>query len=77
VSTPSIYFSLPLDFKALANVLDYDRNFAKDPNYVYYDFNTPLELPASLQGVFDIVVIDPPFITREVWTMYAGPPATY
>jgi hypothetical protein len=71
VSTPSIYFSLPPDLKALAKVLDYDRNFAKDPNYVFYDFNTPLELPADLQGVFDVVVIDPPFITREVWTKYA------
>ena len=29
------------------------------------------ELSPELHGVFDMVVIDPPFITREVWDKYA------
>lgn len=72
VSTPSVYFSLPPDLKAVSKVLDYDRNFARDPNYVFYDFNSPLELPESLQAAFDVLVIDPPFITKEVWERYAS-----
>jgi 16S rRNA G966 N2-methylase RsmD len=38
---------------------------------VFYDFNKPEELPADLHHAFDLVVIDPPFITREVWEKYA------
>jgi EEF1A lysine methyltransferase 1 len=38
---------------------------------VRYDFNAPLDLPAELKGAFDMVVIDPPFITHEVWRQYA------
>jgi EEF1A lysine methyltransferase 1 len=38
---------------------------------VYYDFNKADELSKDLHGYFDMVVIDPPFITREVWEKYA------
>jgi hypothetical protein len=38
---------------------------------VYYDFNKYEELSKDLHGYFDMVVIDPPFITREVWEKYA------
>jgi 16S rRNA G966 N2-methylase RsmD len=38
---------------------------------VFYDFNKPEDLPAELLHTFDLVVIDPPFITREVWEKYA------
>ena len=36
-----------------------------------YDFNAPVDLPAELEGTFGLVVIDPPFITEEVWEMSA------
>ena len=35
-----------------------------------FDFNTPDGFPEELKGTFDCVVIDPPFITREVWEKY-------
>ena len=38
---------------------------------MFYDFNKPEELPSELHHSFDLVVIDPPFITREVWEKYA------
>jgi hypothetical protein len=28
-------------------------------------------VPSELVGTFDFVVVDPPFITREVWELYA------
>ena len=43
----------------------------KDPNFVYFDFEKWTELAPELKGAFDMVVIDPPFITREVWEKYA------
>ena len=52
-------------------MFDIDTKFSKDPNFVYYDFNKWEELAPELYGAFDMVVIDPPFITREVWEKYA------
>jgi 16S rRNA G966 N2-methylase RsmD len=37
---------------------------------VFYDFNRPEDIPESLRKTFDMVVIDPPFITEEVWRKY-------
>ena len=35
-------------------------------DFVQYDYNRPLELPASLQeGSFGLVVADPPFLSEE------------
>jgi 16S rRNA G966 N2-methylase RsmD len=36
-----------------------------------YDFNKPEQLPSDLLNTFDMVVIDPPFITRDVWEKYS------
>ncbi|KAL6755575.1 putative N6-adenine methyltransferase-domain-containing protein [Haematococcus lacustris] len=74
LSTPSVYFSLPKGSSLRQNswVLDFDTQWASDPHFVKYDFNSPLALPADLHHAFDCVVIDPPFITREVWQHYAA-----
>mmetsp|Transcript_80348 Transcript_80348/g.176135 ORF Transcript_80348/g.176135 Transcript_80348/m.176135 type:complete len:378 (-) Transcript_80348:213-1346(-) len=71
VSTPSVYFSLPQEVKARCKVLDFDRQWEWDAGFVFYDFNKPIDVPADLHCSFDYVLIDPPFITREVWTLYA------
>lgn len=45
LSTPSIYFSLKdKSVKEVAKVFDIDTKFAKDPNFVYYDFNKNSEI---------------------------------
>lgn len=73
LSTPSIYFSLkrgsPL--REASWVMDLDEQWAKEPGYFAYDFNAPETLPPECLGAFDAVVIDPPFITEEVWAKYA------
>ena len=38
---------------------------------MYYDFNAPTDVAAELHHSFDMVVVDPPFITRDVWEKYA------
>ncbi len=38
---------------------------------MFYDFNKPSEVDEELKGTFDFILIDPPFITREVWSKYA------
>ena len=52
-------------------LLQLDDSLSSDPSFVCYDFQKPLDFPSSLQQSFDMVVIDPPFITREVWELYA------
>eukprot|EP00243_Klebsormidium_subtile_P003218 TRINITY_DN16445_c0_g1_i1.p1 TRINITY_DN16445_c0_g1~~TRINITY_DN16445_c0_g1_i1.p1 ORF type:complete len:177 (+),score=42.30 TRINITY_DN16445_c0_g1_i1:203-733(+) len=58
LSTPSIYFSL-------------GNAAIKKESYVFdYDFNKPTDIPTPLWHSFDCVVIDPPFITADVWKKY-------
>lgn len=73
LSTPSVYYSLTKGSECRTNsyVFDFDDQWAKDPHFVKYDFNKPEDLPAELLHTFDCVVIDPPFITEEVWEKYA------
>ncbi|KAK3281321.1 hypothetical protein CYMTET_10882, partial [Cymbomonas tetramitiformis] len=71
LSTPSIFFSLK--DKALRKncvLFDLDEQWTKLPNNVIYDFNKPSEIPSDIHHSFDCVVIDPRFITREVWEKY-------
>mmetsp|Transcript_49922 Transcript_49922/g.139769 ORF Transcript_49922/g.139769 Transcript_49922/m.139769 type:complete len:438 (+) Transcript_49922:50-1363(+) len=71
VSCPSVYFSLPPDSRACCKVLEFDRVWEKDPGFVFYDFNDPEAIPAELHHYFDLAVVDPPYITKEVWSKYA------
>lgn len=73
LSTPSIYFSLPRDsaVRKSSYVFDLDEAFGKDANFVMYNYNRPEDFPEELRNSFDVVVIDPPFITQEVWALYS------
>ncbi|KAG5175582.1 putative N6-adenine methyltransferase-domain-containing protein [Tribonema minus] len=71
LSTPSIYFSTPAEIRQKCKVFDIDTAWKKDPGFVYFDFNKLDDVPADLHGTFAMVVIDPPFIMREVWEAYA------
>ncbi|GAQ87321.1 nucleic acid binding protein [Klebsormidium nitens] len=73
LSTPSIYFSLSdAAIKKESYVFDLDTQFACGSNFVQYDFNKPTDIPTSLWHSFDCVVIDPPFITADVWKKYGA-----
>ena len=72
LSCPSLYFALKDDtVRQLSKVFEYDRQWDKDPGFVFYDYNKPEEFNIALYGEFDVVVIDPPFITEECWKCYA------
>ncbi|XP_018427516.1 PREDICTED: protein-lysine N-methyltransferase N6AMT2 [Nanorana parkeri] len=68
VSAPSIYQKL----KGLAGdvsicLLEYDRRFSVyGDDFIFYDYNNPLDLPDRLQPrSCDIVLADPPFLSEE------------
>lgn len=73
VSTPSLYFSLPPHQRTNHSVLDIDEQWASDEGFISFDFNKGVAgLPAKALGVFNVVVVDPPFITEPVWRAYAA-----
>jgi 16S rRNA G966 N2-methylase RsmD len=48
-----------------------DKFQTEGEQFVAFDFREPQRIPAALHQSFDLVVIDPPFITRDVWELYA------
>lgn len=73
LSTPSIYFSLKPNslLRQASWLMDLDEQWADEPGFYSYDFNQPESIPEECLGAFDCCVIDPPFITEEVWGKYA------
>ncbi|XP_078246169.1 EEF1A lysine methyltransferase 1 isoform X2 [Pogona vitticeps] len=69
ISAPSVYQKLKeqnsKDFSTC--LLEYDRRFSVyGAEYVFYDYNNPLDLPANLVAhSFDIVLADPPYLSEE------------
>jgi 16S rRNA G966 N2-methylase RsmD len=59
------------DVKSNSFLFEYDTKLNKEKGFVFYDFNKPLEVAPELKNSFDIILIDPPFITEEVWSKYA------
>jgi hypothetical protein len=74
LSTPSVYFSLNENSvtRNKSVVFDYDKQWAQHPNYQFYDFNDPQTIPKEMHGTFDQCVVDPPFITHDVWRKYGA-----
>lgn len=53
-------------------LLEYDTRFAIfGQDFVHYDFQHPLRLPAELKGKFDRIVCDPPFLSEDCQTKTA------
>ena len=73
LSTPSLFFAFDEVERRNFFLFDFDSKatWFKDANYIYYDYNNPLGFDETLYNRFDLVVIDPPFITSEVWDKYA------
>lgn len=69
LSVPSVYFSL--ENRENAYIFEIDPKFKSEPNYIYFDFNQPDLIPKEYNNFFDFIVIDPPFITKDVWSKYA------
>lgn len=65
LSTPSVYFSLKNpDVIKNSRCFEYDRKFdLGDGGFVFYDFQKPENLPIEYKNSFDMLVIDPPFVT--------------
>ncbi|XP_015794475.1 EEF1A lysine methyltransferase 1 [Tetranychus urticae] len=80
ISCPTLYIKLlkllkddPTKYDFQVYLLEYDQRFASlGPNFVYYDYRTPLAVRDALpESIFDIIVCDPPFLSEECLTKVA------
>ena len=60
------------DVRKQSCLFDLDNKFATEPGFICYDFQRPEDIPSGVHHAFDCVIIDPPFITEEVWRLYAA-----
>ncbi|KAI2635576.1 putative N6-adenine methyltransferase-domain-containing protein [Hypomontagnella submonticulosa] len=80
VSAPSVFVAL----KNLLNtadaghpkpkqvyLLEHDQRFAVFPEFIFYDFQQPIKLPAQLKGAVDRIICDPPFLSEDCQTKAA------
>src|SRR3989338_7551247 len=70
LSTPSLYFAFPEEERKNFKLFEFDKKWESDPGFVFFDFNHPDKIPVGLWNSFDYIVVDPPFITKEVWVKY-------
>ncbi|PMD20508.1 hypothetical protein NA56DRAFT_749481 [Hyaloscypha hepaticicola] len=80
VSAPSVFVQLknilaesekPADEKPKLYLLEFDRRFEVFPEFVFYDFNNPLNLPPDMKGSVDHIICDPPFLSEDCQTKAA------
>ncbi|OAY75596.1 protein-lysine N-methyltransferase N6AMT2-like isoform X1 [Ananas comosus] len=67
IACPTLYVYLKkLNPDISANLLEYDKRFEQyGDDFVYYDYNQPEELPAVLKHACNIIVVDPPYLSKE------------
>lgn len=73
ISAPSVYAAIKKRDELPTReiyLLEYDDRFKLlgGSKFFHYDFVRPLDLPKELQGTFDRVLIDPPFLSEDCQT---------
>lgn len=67
ISCPTLYRKLKdMSCPNGTKLLEFDTRFScYGDDYVFYDYKDPLALPKDWKGTFDVVVVDPPFLSEE------------
>ena len=71
ISSPTLYSALIKDKPESCQVklFEFDRRFdCYGDDFIFYDYNHPLQLSGCQQNSFDLVVADPPFLSEECLT---------
>lgn len=67
IACPTLYAYLKkIDPSVSAQLLEYDKRFEQyGSEFTFYDYNQPEELPSSMKNAYQIVVADPPYLSKE------------
>ncbi|KAH7095103.1 putative N6-adenine methyltransferase-domain-containing protein [Paraphoma chrysanthemicola] len=78
VSAPSAFIQLKnlmksgeYDCRPEIKLLEFDERFAVFKEFVRYDFEKAIQLPAEMKGAFDRIICDPPFLSEDCQTKAA------
>lgn len=73
VSTPSVHFALDQSSNLESTLFEWDSKLVRQAgdHGVMWDYSDPAVWPEGRFGMFDLVVMDPPFITEEVIRAYS------
>lgn len=71
ISCPSLYRTIKssqeAELKKLeVKLFEFDKRFTCfAPDFIYYDYNEPLSVDSAYNNYFDVVLVDPPFLSEE------------
>lgn len=66
ISCPSLYVELKKSFTSEAHLFEYDQRFQRyGGDFTFYDYNSPEDLPQEHEHAFQVVVADPPYLSKE------------
>ncbi|KAF2025527.1 hypothetical protein EK21DRAFT_76122 [Setomelanomma holmii] len=78
VSAPSAFIQLKNlmasgEYKCRPEIklLEFDERFAVFKEFVRYDFEKAIQLPAEMKGAYDHIICDPPFLSEDCQTKAA------
>jgi len=64
-----MYLCLFNFFQFLVKLFEFDKRFSVyGSDYVFYDYNEPMKFEEELLNSFDLVIVDPPFLSEECLT---------
>lgn len=62
-------YLLILIYLYLVKLFEYDKRFSVyGSDFIFYDYNEPIKFDEELSNSFDLVVVDPPFLSEECLT---------
>ncbi|KAI4655329.1 hypothetical protein J4E93_000040 [Alternaria ventricosa] len=72
VSAPSAFIQLKnllnsgeVKCRPQIKLLEFDERFAVFKEFVRYDFEKAIQLPAEMKASFDVIICDPPFLSHD------------
>ncbi|XP_025414499.1 EEF1A lysine methyltransferase 1 [Sipha flava] len=70
ISCPTLYKTFKEKSPTISiKLFEYDKRFdVYGSNYVFYDYNEPMRFDQELLNSFDLVIVDPPFLSEECLT---------
>jgi len=74
ISTPSAFRALKTMDKQRKELylFEFDKRFhTYGSQFVFYDYNSPREVPSKFHRTFDYMIVDPPFLSEECLTKFA------
>ncbi|XWS56125.1 hypothetical protein CRYUN_Cryun09bG0059600 [Craigia yunnanensis] len=67
IACPTLYAYLKtIDPNISVQLLEYDKRFGQyGSDFIFYDYNQPEDMPLELKHTYQIVVADPPYLSKE------------